>query len=98
MTEADQERYYKALHAVQTGVGYLMERTTRETDPKHLRVGVNSSLINSSALAKLLIDKGLITQDEYEAVLADFAEAEKASYEKAVNDVFMNGEGRITLG
>lgn len=35
-----------------------------ETEPKHLRVGVNSALIEASALAALLFRKGVINAAE----------------------------------
>lgn len=44
--------------------------------PKHLRVGLNSCLSDASAIATLLIRKGLITGEEYEAAVADAMEAE----------------------
>lgn len=57
--------YEQAMHAVQTGVAYEMSTVPSATDPKHLRVGINSALINDAALVRLLIKKGLITQAEY---------------------------------
>ncbi len=54
--------YTEALHAVQSATAaYGMEGAT----PKHLRVGVDSSLVTHFGLCKLLIDKGVFTQDEY---------------------------------
>jgi hypothetical protein len=98
MTQADEDRYTKALHAMQTGVMYQMEPSGNpaETQPKHLRVGVNAALIDSGAMAKLLIDKGIITLDEYQAALADMAEREVAHYTELVNRQF-GGTGNITL-
>lgn len=57
--------YSQALHAVQTAVAYEMVHGNSGTDPKHLRVGVNSAFVNDAALARLLIRKGLITEEEY---------------------------------
>lgn len=86
MSRQDEDRYNAALHAMQTGVMYQMEPggNPDETTPKHLRVGVNSALISSGAIAKLLMDKGVFTMDEYEAALADMAERDVASYTKLV--------------
>ncbi len=89
----DRDRYLKAAHAMQTGVKLRLTRQApqvehgaqvpdgQECSPKHLRVGVNSALVNSSALAQLLIDKGVITKDEFGAALAHFMERDVASYQ-----------------
>lgn len=78
---AAQARYHAAMHAVQSGVAIDVQDQQKNVEPKHLRVGVNSALIDASAVAKLLIDKGIITAVEYYETLADLAEAEKARYE-----------------
>lgn len=80
--ESAQERYKAAAHAMQTGVAYTMEFAPAATTPKHLRVGVNSAMVDSSALAQLLIQKGVITEEEYYSALADAMEREKALYER----------------
>lgn len=92
------ERYEAAAHAMQTGVKAMMkfeEPDTGSTSPKHLRVGVNMALIDSGALAGLLIRKGLIGQEEYEEALADMAEKEKARYEVLLGSHY--GGKSITL-
>lgn len=94
-TEENTRRYADAMHAVQSGVAAQMEVDGSPTTPKHLRVGVNSALIASSALAELLVQKGIITEDEYFEVLAEGAEAEKALYEKWLSEHY--GQS-ITLG
>jgi hypothetical protein len=74
---------YRALaHAMQTGVAAQMQfdPVVAGTTPKHLRVGVNSALVDSSALAKLLMDKGVITLDEYETALVEGMRAERDRY------------------
>jgi hypothetical protein len=87
--EAAKRRYLAAVHAMQTGVKMLAHRQNpsggpvpdeAETSPKHLRVGVNSALLDSGALAALLIEKGIITAEEHVAKLAELAEADVASY------------------
>lgn len=89
--ESDQQRYLDACHAMQTGVKYEMEKESLRgvepgaTSPKHLRVGVNSALVSHGALVKLLVDKGILTQDEYFASQADAMEAEVALYEDRAN-------------
>jgi len=83
--QINKERYYKALHAVQTGVA-MMENDlhSNEMTPKHFRVGINSAMIDSSALAKLLIHKSIITQDEYAEFLANEMEKEVKIYENKI--------------
>ena len=81
---AAMQRYQSAVHAMQTGVGFVMERDTFETSPKHLRVGVNSAMVEDAALAGLLIAKGLITEAEYMAAIADGMEREVGRYAERI--------------
>ena len=81
----DQDRYVKAAHAMQSGVAVCMERGTAETTPKHLRVGVNSAMVNDAAIARLLIGKGIITLAEYEGAVADEMEREVKRYEYRID-------------
>ena len=78
-----QERYLAAAHAMQSGVAMEMNLPGRHaaTEPKHLRVGVNSAMADHGALVKLLISKGLITEDEYLEAIADGMEREQQAYE-----------------
>lgn len=82
-----QNRYTAAMHAVMTGVAAMMTFDSTETSPKNLRVGTNSAILQTSALTKLLIDKGLITELEWWTTLAEFAENEVAIYQKALYDI-----------
>ena len=83
------KRYIDALHAVQSGVKIIMENDIDdETSLKHLRVGVNSALVDVSALAGLLIKKKIITQNEFLEALAERMEEEKISYEVVVSKFF----------
>ena len=71
----------------QSGVAALMASGQQEdVTPKHLRVGVNSALVNHHAIATLLIEKGIITHEEYFEALAKSAEAERKRYEAAVRN------------
>lgn len=92
-----QERYNALSHAMQSGVAFKMNYSDSETSPKHLRVGVNSSLISNGALVHLLVKKGLITELEYYEELVAMMEDEVKSYEAWL---FKNSGGRtkITLG
>ena len=58
--------YEQALHGVQSGVAYEHSKGSPDGSPKHLRVGINSAHVNNAAIARLLIDKGVITLDEIE--------------------------------
>ncbi|GAB3884445.1 hypothetical protein [Terrabacter terrigena] len=74
-------RYLAAMHAMQSGVAMEMQDPTiKATDPKHLRVGVNSAQVGQAALAQLLIARGIFTLDEYLEALAVEAEAEAERY------------------
>jgi hypothetical protein len=93
--DEDQQRYRAAAHAMQTGVATKMAVDPSETTPKHLRVGVNSAMVENAALVKLLIAKGIVTEAEWFSALADQMEAEKALYEKYLSVHFGNN---IRLG
>lgn len=82
MTDTDRQRYLDAAHAMQSGVAMKMNYEAAETTPKHLRVGVNSAQCSTAALAVLLIDKGVITDDEYVAAVADEMERERDRYQQ----------------
>lgn len=70
--------YYKALHAMQTGVAVEMELDNHSVLPKHLRVGINSAMCDNAALTKLLIAKGIITSEEHiEAITKEMQEEVK---------------------
>lgn len=86
MTEEQSARYQAATHAMQTGVEYYKHVNGAGCEPKHLRVGVNSAMVETSAIAKLLIDKGVITAEEHAEALIAGMEAEAASYEKLLAD------------
>jgi len=83
-------RYMIAVHAMQAGVGVRAESDYDNFDltPKHLRVGVNSALVDSCAIAELLIKKGLITEKEYLEALATGMEREVTKYQKELEERF----------
>lgn len=95
MSADNEGRYLRAMHAVQSGVAAEMNIDPGPTEPKHLRVGVNSALITASALVGLLISKGVITADEYDQALADCAEEEQRAYEQRLSEHFGR---KVTLG
>lgn len=74
------------MHAVQSGVAAKMEYDGAETSPKHLRVGVNSAMVEHAALVRLLMAKGVISEAEFYEALADAAEAEQQLYEEWLSE------------
>lgn len=79
-------RYMAAMHAMQTGIAYLIQQPNHDATPKHLRVGVNSALITNAAMMQLLLDKGIITQREYLEMLCAKAEEEVRIYEEQLSE------------
>jgi len=81
------ERYEKAMHSMQAGVALLMGYDPSETSPKHLRVGINSAMLESNAMGELLIKKGLITEEEYMIAITKAAEKEANRYKEYLTDI-----------
>lgn len=83
---AEKQSEYMALcHAMQSGVAMEMNIRTQPTEPKHLRVGINTSMSDHGALVKLLVDKGLITNLEYFASMCTLMRHEVALYEERLS-------------
>lgn len=78
------ERYQAAAHKMQTGVALEMHDPERKsaTEPKHLRVGINSAMVEGSALGLALMRKGVLTPAEYFSALVTKMEDEAADYER----------------
>lgn len=74
-------------HRVQSAIAFLQSHAEKtgesypSLEPKHLRVGVNSAMIEASALGKLLMRKKLITADEYFNSIIEMWEQEVESYQ-----------------
>lgn len=81
-----QQRYLQAAHAMQSGVKYDLETDPSSGTAKHLRVGVNSAMVDHGALAELLVAKGLITREEYLKALAEKMEAEVRTYQDKLTE------------
>lgn len=80
--------YEEAEHAMQSGVAFDHAKGSQDGSPKHLRVGINSAMSSHAALVKLLIAKGLLTQDEYiEAVRLEMIE-EVERYERRLKEIY----------
>jgi hypothetical protein len=81
--------YRDALHGVQSAISYEMEMGIgRATHPKHLRVGVDSAMISDAAVVRLLIEKGVFTEEEFEESLRLQANYELDSYQQKYKVAF----------
>ena len=74
-------------HAMQDGVAMKMDHNPRETQPKQLRGGVNAAMIAHSAVASLLVEKGIFTMEEYSEALVVATFKEVARYEQELSDL-----------
>lgn len=80
---------------MQSGVAFKMAENPSETSPKHLRVGVNSAMVETSAIVKLLVEKKIITQDEFAEALTAGMNAEADRYEVELTALLGR---KVTLG
>lgn len=85
--EEKRKRYQELLHAMQTGVQTKMNYEDKDTQPKHLRVGINAAMSDHAALVYLLVRKGLITEEEYFDSMIEFMEREVESYRALLHDL-----------
>lgn len=77
------QRYLAAMHGMQSGVAAEMAMGLNKAhEPKHLRVGINAALSDQGSLARLLIRKGIITEQEYFESVVEGAELEWHAYEQ----------------
>lgn len=83
-----QQRYRELMHAVQTGVKFCLQHGSTEAEPKHLRVGLNSCFIDNTALVRLLIAKGVFTEEEHLDAVIKEAEEEVKSYELLLKEKY----------
>ena len=88
LIDAADIRYLRAMHAMQSGVAAELANGEAQAGatPKHLRVGINSAMINDCAIAKLLIAKGIFSKVEYHEAIANAAEKEQARYEAILSE------------
>lgn len=94
-SELAKARYMSELKKMQTGVGFKMQFDSKETEPKHLRVGVNNALVLNGALSRLLVAKGIITDEEYYTAMADGMQDEREKYERTLAAHY---KANVTLG
>ena len=78
---SDKDRYDAAAHAVQSGIASRIALDPKFASPKDLRVGLDCGKADMEGLARLLIAKGVFTEAEYGAAMADAMEAEKGRWE-----------------
>lgn len=86
--------YEQAAHGIQTAIKYELENcrehimSSRTDKDKHLRVGIDLRAADASGLAKLLIDKGVFTADEYVEYMRLAANEELARYTDYIRKQF----------
>jgi hypothetical protein len=94
------DEYLALMHAMQSGIKFKMElegtHGSSETSPKHLRTGVNSALIDCSALVKTLVEAGVITIEDYRDNLIELLVAEVNDYQEKLSAKM--GGANIKLG
>jgi hypothetical protein len=75
--------YERLGHAIQTGTAYEHELISPTSGtPKHLRTGLNCVMSDVGALAHLLIEKGVISDQEYYAAMIEGLQREVADHER----------------
>ena len=75
----DEDRYTAAAHTIQTAVAVQIAHlgdNAAGADHKHLRTGLNMIMTDHGSLVRLLIDKGIITDEEYTKAMIEGTEAE----------------------
>lgn len=80
------KRYAALCHAMQSGVAGEMIYDKKSIEPKHLRVGINSTLVSNHALVTLLIKKGIISEQEFLEQLVDSMFSEVKRYEELLGE------------
>ncbi|MEH2525854.1 MULTISPECIES: hypothetical protein [unclassified Bradyrhizobium] len=88
--------YEQALHGIQSAIRFEMSRSGIPDDEhnptsrmmKHLRVGIDMRAADHAAVAGLLIEKGIITEEEYLERMRLAANEELARYEEYVRDTY----------
>lgn len=88
MSQNDIDRYMAGAHAMQSGVAQLLEIDPQLAEDKHVRVGITSTQVSDAAVARLLIAKGIFTEDEYHAALAAEMDAEVERLEATLSAHF----------
>ena len=71
------ERYTALAHAIQTSAAHELAADTSPSTPKHLRTGLDIVMTDHASLARLRVDKGLLSLSEYQEALLRGLEEEK---------------------
>ncbi len=90
--------YDALLHAMQSGVNYSMHNVgAKSVEPKHLRVGINSAMVEAAAIVDFLVDKGIFTYEEYYEYLNAFMKREVDKYARELEEHYGKPKGSVTL-
>lgn len=85
-SEEFMEEYIRLGHAIQTGVAYEMNRSNI-AEPKHLRTGLNCVMADLGSMTRLLVKKGIISEDEYYEAIIEGLKKEVADSERRLKDL-----------
>jgi hypothetical protein len=78
--------YTRLGHALQSGVAMELERGNQAATPKHLRTGLSCVMADLGSLTRLLVAKGLITDDDYYAAILEGLRSEVTVYEMRLSE------------
>lgn len=78
------QEYSRLAHAVQSGVAVELNNGSRIATPKYLRTGLNLVMRDLSSLCDLLIQKGLLTQEELEEAILKGVKEEIKLHEQLI--------------
>ena len=78
-------RHAAAQRRMQSGVAADMATGGAPENKKHLRVGLNTALVDHASLTRLLMAKGLISEEEYAEAIAEGMEAEVRRFEELLS-------------
>lgn len=88
--------YYEYAHKIQTAIAFLISSSNFNAhEPKHLRVGIDLLRAEQTALAELLIAKGIFTEEEYMEVIIKGLEKEAERYGDRVRKIAKIGDIQI---
>ena len=90
--EDNGQRYLAACHAIQSGVAFEHSQGSTDGTPKHLRTGINIAMCDHAALVKLLVAKGLFTDEEYTVGSGDGRAEMTKSWKKYVRYCVICGQ------
>jgi hypothetical protein len=85
-TKEQNDRIIALSHRVQSGVAWDHSTGSDDGTPKHLRTGVNIALVETGAIGRLLVRKGLVTPGEYADAIIEGLEKEVAMYERRLRE------------